>query len=166
MLLLVISGWLSIWLTPVWMVGVGVLAAFAVLLVLWGLFALVSPARAAEVPEMLSEGALLPITWVLGLLALFGVLGTFVAKDVRPILSSATRFASTGQRDYLVHAEPAPDDTTTAAPVRVPSQFVGRELRSISVESPVDVTLESVAQLAGKPVRARASGTTSALPGG
>jgi ABC-type transport system involved in multi-copper enzyme maturation permease subunit len=151
LLLLVITGWLSIWLTPIWMLGVGVLLGASILLVCWGVFAVFSPARGAEIPEMVSEGALLPITWVLGLVGLFGIFGAFVAKDVGPILSSAARLASTGTRVYRVPTEPAPDDRAQASPATFKAPFLGKELRKIRVVSPVDATLRSKLQLADKP---------------
>lgn len=133
------------------MLGVGTLVGLLVLLVLWGVFYLVSRRRAVEVPEMLGTGPMVPITWILGLLAIFGVVGALIAKDVRPILNSAVRAPFTGAKDFNVAVQPAPDDASQAPPTVLAIRMRGAELRSIRVESPVDLTVRSTAKIADLP---------------
>ncbi|MEM8680602.1 MAG: hypothetical protein AAGF97_14740, partial [Planctomycetota bacterium] len=78
--------WLTTWLTPIWILGVGALAALVILCLLWGVLALVRPAAAKRVPELVFEGALMPVFWVTALLAAFAIAGYPLASDQIDIL--------------------------------------------------------------------------------
>ena len=68
--------WLSNWMTPIWLLGVGALLAGLVLLVAWGVLFLVSRRTAWAAYESLVEGAMWPI-----LLAIARHRAIFVARN-------------------------------------------------------------------------------------
>ena len=133
--------WLSTWLTPIWILGVGALLGLAVLLLLWGLLALIRPSAAARIPELVLEGALMPIFWITVGLAVFGVAGFPLAADRMEILASAARLPYVGTATYSVTAAAAVDDTSEPAVTNLGVRFRPDELRSIDVESNSDLEI-------------------------
>ena len=67
--------WLTSWLTPIWLLCVGALLALAILGIAWAVLYVVRRAAAEEIPLVLREGVLLPITWIVVGAACFGVVG-------------------------------------------------------------------------------------------
>ena len=57
-------GTLSVWLTPVWLISLGIAAGLAILAVLYGIATLVAPRVADFVLMSLREGILFPLTMV------------------------------------------------------------------------------------------------------
>ena len=55
---------LTIWLTPLWLLAVGVAAGGVSVAILWGLLSVVRPSAGRSIGRMLGEGALLPITYL------------------------------------------------------------------------------------------------------
>ena len=83
-----VAPWLTTWLTSIWLIGVGVLLGIAILLVLWGLTFIVNRKAAQQVPLAITEGVLLPITSIVVIAAIFGLVGAFFARDPLTILES------------------------------------------------------------------------------
>ena len=126
--------WVSNWLTPLWVIGIGALLGLMVLLVLWGVvFALRKlPVfnRLAEVPLTISEG---PLAWVLGVaaaLAAFGVIGVVVVPRPAEMVTALARWPQLGTTTYEFEI-PAPphDDLDKKFEVEVP--FRRSELREM-----------------------------------
>ena len=80
--------WLITWLTPLWIIGAGALLGLLLLLVAWVITAVVSRRAGAEVPVMISEGPLLPITVVIG------IFGALIGGLVLRFLLALTGFAA------------------------------------------------------------------------
>ena len=140
MLLLAAStSWLNTWLTPVWMLGMGALIGLAVLLALWLVLLIVSRRGAAAVPGAITEGPMLPILVVTMVLAVFGLVGALLAVDRDEILSSLLRIPFVGTTTVKVDLPAAPDDASAADVVKIPIEFRGPELRSVSIRSNSDL---------------------------
>ena len=56
---------MQLWLAPVWMIAFGVSLGALVLAILYGVVWLISKPAAAELPRIVQEGALMPITYVI-----------------------------------------------------------------------------------------------------
>ena len=69
------AGWLNIWLTPLWLIAFGILIGVAILLVLWAVLFAISRPGGKAVPTIITEGALLPVSWIVLAFTLFGILG-------------------------------------------------------------------------------------------
>lgn len=130
--------WVSNWLTPLWVIGIGALLGLMVLLVLWGVvFALRKlPVfnRLAEVPLTISEG---PLAWVLGVaaaLAAFGVIGVVVVPRPAEMVTALARWPQLGTTTYEFEI-PAPphDDLDKKFEVEVP--FRRSELREMRLSA-------------------------------
>ena len=87
---------LTVWLTSVWLIGVGALLGLLVLLVLWGLAYLVARRVAVEVPLAVREGPLWPLFIVIVLLASFTVIGWPIANKPTELLTGVFRLPSAG----------------------------------------------------------------------
>jgi len=90
--------WVKQWLTPVWMMSVGIAAGMAILALAWGIVALINRRWSAEIREALGEGVLLPAQ-ALGIgFAVFAVLGAYVADDPRGVALSFSRITAVGNQ--------------------------------------------------------------------
>lgn len=105
--------WAAIWLTPVWILSLGVLlgmlaaAVFGLLVWLLGpLFGAAGRRVRSELHVMLGEGFLLPVTMIFGVFALFAFLGYFIAKSPEDILYSVSRLHA--MRNYAKEVEVPP----------------------------------------------------------
>ncbi len=56
---------MSIWITPVWILSVGVFVGLLILLLVWGLLAVFSRRAAREAYLSVREGALRPVLWTI-----------------------------------------------------------------------------------------------------
>ena len=127
--------WLTSWLTPVWLLCVGALLALAILGIAWAVLYVVRRAAAEEVPLVIREGVLLPITWFVVGAACFGVVGALLVPDPVKILQSLPRLPYAQKRviSAVIAAPSAQDNAEVAQPV--PVGFRGDELQSLTVES-------------------------------
>ena len=90
-----LPGNLSVWLTPVWLLSLGVTGGLLVLLAIWGLLWLVSRRANDMVLPTLSEGVLKPISYLVLFLALFTVVVT-LSMPYDSVLPSLGRMFSVG----------------------------------------------------------------------
>ena len=125
--------WLITWLTPVWIMSVGVLVGLLILLAIWGLLFVVSRRAAVQIPEMVSEGVMMPVFIVTAIFALFAVLGSIVVRGPGEIIGSVPRFLSTGVIDETISIDETADGEFI--PINLPSPVLGRELFRLNVES-------------------------------
>ena len=102
--------WLITWLTPLWILGLGALLGLALLLVAWVIVAIVARQWAAEIPVMIAEGPLLPISVVVLIFALFGILGGVFVHQPIEVIKSLPRFISTGLQAPAFEVPVAADD--------------------------------------------------------
>jgi ABC-type transport system involved in multi-copper enzyme maturation permease subunit len=161
---------MGVWLTSIWILGVGAVMALAVLLVLWGLLFLVSRRAAAAVPATVQEGPLGVIFWGVVLLAAFGATGWLFANDPRGILDSLARYPFLGDNTYTFEV-PVSEAREAGGAVEehpVAVSFAGNELYEVRVESNQNVdiagqrdpglTAPVLHATAGEPLRWRKAG--------
>ena len=132
-----VATWLSSWLTPVWLLGLGALVGLVVLLILWGVLGLVSRHAAREVPLVIGEGVLLPILLVCATMALFGAVGFSVVQDPGEHFYSLHRlltFSVGTEVHQLQIAAPSPESEAPVAQ-EIAVTFHGDELRKLSFSS-------------------------------
>ena len=142
MILGAMTGWLNVWLTPLWILGVGVLTGVLILLVLWCVLWLVSREGGRAAPTVITEGALLPVAWIVLGFAAFGILGSFVIRDRNEILSSANRLLATGKQTTEIVVPKAASGQLAQA-VKVPFVFRGEELKRINLSTTEDLEMST-----------------------
>ncbi|TWT67729.1 ABC-2 family transporter protein [Posidoniimonas polymericola] len=126
---------LQLWLTPLWMVSLGVTIAVLVLLAVYGVLWLVSRRVAERMAVSFSEGMLLPISYVLGAFVAVFVLGAATAPTSL-VLDSFKRLP------YV-----RPIETTVEIPANVEDHevtavsFQAEELTSYQFTSDQDVRI-------------------------
>lgn len=129
---------MSIWLTPVWILGAGALLGLILLAFFWGVLALVSRRAAREAYLTVREGPLRPILWTVIAFAVFGVLGTPVALNERAILASLLRLPYVGKTAHQFTISESSKDQP------IPIRFRRAELKELVLDS--DVSLSVAAQ--------------------
>lgn len=100
---------LQTWLTPLWLISLGVTAAVVLLLLVYGIVWLVARPRAERMAVTFSEGILLPISYVLGVFVVICVLGAPTAP-VSGIVDSIQRLPSVGPQTATVTVPPRTED--------------------------------------------------------
>ena len=95
-------GMLQTWLTPFWLLSVGVALGVAVLAVVYGVLYLAWRPAADLIATSVREGILLPIFYVALFLTGFAILGTFLVPGIpyRNMLESVSRLSSVGVHDW------------------------------------------------------------------
>ncbi len=143
-----ITGWLNVWLTPLWLLGVGALAGLVILAILWGVLWLISREAARLAPTAITEGALLPVLWIALAFAAFGMLGSFIIRDRDEVFSSLTRLPYVGatSQEVLVKAA-APGQEPEPQAISLP--FLGDEIRRIDIYSPEKLEMSTPPDEAG-----------------
>ncbi|HYO25841.1 MAG TPA: ABC transporter permease subunit [Lacipirellulaceae bacterium] len=127
---------LAIWLTPLWVLAVGMMAGAAALLVAWGICRVVNRRAADAIASAVAEGILRPISYVLVTVAVLALLAT-PTMPVRETVASL-------QRAWQV----APVDVTVTVPAntadaRIPAEFRSDELQEYSIQSEQDVAINT-----------------------
>jgi ABC-type transport system involved in multi-copper enzyme maturation permease subunit len=125
-------GNLLLWLTPIWMISVGVTIGIIVLAVLYGGLWLGSRNAAGAVPRVVREGVLLPISYLALAMAAFCVLG-IPTMPAGSVVASLERLPAVGtehwEKSIPAHAED----------VEIPVDFRADELQRYSFTSGQDV---------------------------
>jgi ABC-type transport system involved in multi-copper enzyme maturation permease subunit len=105
-------GLLFTWLTPLWLVSVGVALATGILALVLGVLYLVAPRAAEYFIASVREGILLPIFYLAVALSAFALLAPFVVPGLpaRTILASASRLGSVGSRTWEFTVPPSSAD--------------------------------------------------------
>jgi ABC-type transport system involved in multi-copper enzyme maturation permease subunit len=145
---------MSIWLTPMWIVGMGALVALVCLVVIWGVLRIFSRDTSREMATSVLDGPLRPILWVVVAFAAYGVLGAPVALNKGAILVSASRlpFVRTTTQQFPI-TESAKDQT-------VDVRLRYSELKELILESDVSLSVSA------RPIDESPIGTTFELGGG
>ena len=114
---------LQIWLTPVWVLSLGITAAVLVLALLYGLATAVWPAAARRVNQAASDGVLTPLAYVVGafvlLTATTGLLALLPnasgpAMPWGDAWNSLSRLGTEGNHPYTFTIEPGAEDQPVA----------------------------------------------------
>src|SRR5262249_32651680 len=100
----IVFGLLQTWLTPFWLLSVGVALGVAALTIVFGVLFLVSRPAADFVVTSVREGILLPIFWLAMFMTALAVLAIVVVPGIpfRTVLASASRFGEVGRREWDV----------------------------------------------------------------
>ncbi len=127
-------GNLTIWLTPIWIVSLGVTSAAAILLVLYGILWFVWRRAADAALRLVRESVL---QWVSYLVLVFVGLCFLLAPvmPVRQVLNSVKRLPAVGSTTMTVKVPAHADDK------EVPVQFESDELQSYSFSSDQDLVV-------------------------
>lgn len=118
-----VAPWVTQWLTPIWLLGVGAVAGLLGLLLLWvvafllsrlpvignahnakgpsSIFKIVSKRNVDEVPLAVGEGVLLWIFYITAGMAVFGVVGSLLIRDRTEILKSLARLPYVGTENVV-----------------------------------------------------------------
>jgi ABC-type transport system involved in multi-copper enzyme maturation permease subunit len=148
--LISIPDWLNAWATPLWLLGLGCIAALIVLSCLYGLARLLGGRWSERLLEGFGEGVLVPVTWVVSAFAVIGLLASFVVRDRDALFASLLRVPFTGTVTRMVVVPAVPEEgETTPVPVAIP--FQGQELQSVQVKSENDLRLFAVAEGESQP---------------
>ena len=129
---------LTIWLTPIWILAVGVTIGAALLAVLWGLCWLINRRAAWAIADAVSESILRPTSYVVAAVAALAVLAA-PSMPVRPIIDSLAR---------LPMVQPIMTEATVPARTKdfaVPAAFRANELQRYTFKSEQDVALNAEA---------------------
>jgi ABC-type transport system involved in multi-copper enzyme maturation permease subunit len=127
---------LELWLTPLWMLSLGVTLGVAILAALWGLFWLVNRDAAAQAATAIGESVLI---WLVYLAAAM-VLLAFVAGPTMPLQAvreSLVRLPSVGTTSLSIELPPQTEDQPLAV------DFVAEEVTSYTIASDQDVRVAS-----------------------
>jgi ABC-type transport system involved in multi-copper enzyme maturation permease subunit len=164
-------------LTPLWLLGMGMLAGMALIAVFWGLLLLLARLTgigalqrvSREVWMSIREGVLYYVLIVAAVFAGIALLGTFALRPVDEsiaILSSLPRLLTVGpsQHEIVIPGTPASDENEIVIPPvhELPIVFRGDELVALKVESTENIsvsedpaaqmdTMESTNVKAGEP---------------
>ena len=139
-----VPSWISVWLTPLWLIGVGAAVALVILLLMWGVLLVISRRAAASVPLAISEGVLTPILAMVCLLALLGVGGTFMVIRPHEYYQSIVRYPSTGTISKEVKIGEPQDGPEGVRPQEVAIEIIGDELSQFTVRSANSLIVSSV----------------------
>lgn len=148
--LLAVLPWVQQWLTPVWILCVGMALGVILCAAAWGGIAAFSRRLGADVYESITEGVLWPLTIIALVASAFAILGAFVAENPRAVLSSFTRIPSMGSQEReltVAAAKGSPTDEFAevewqALPLNVPRD----ELRRIVFLSEQNLELRTQKQ--------------------
>ena len=107
---ILVFGLLVTWLTPIWLVSVGVAVGTVVLGLLYAIAYLVAPRLAEMAVASVREGILLPIFYLALFLTAFAAVGVFLVPEIPypALAASASRLMSVGPSDYEI-VDPAGD---------------------------------------------------------
>ncbi len=129
-------GKLAIWLTPLWILAVGVTIGAALLLLLWGVCFLVNRRAARAIGAAVGEGILRPISYVAVSLAALALLAA-PSMPVERVLSSLQRLPSVQPIELDVEVPAREVDFPIAA------AFRASEVQRYSIKSDQDVAINA-----------------------
>ena len=142
-------GNLLLWLTPVWMLSVGVTIGVVILLALYGGLWIFSRDAAEAVLRIVREGILLPVSYLAIALVAFFLLG-IPTMPASSVVASLKRLPAVGPMQWT-KAIPA-----HAEDVEIPVDFRADEIQRYSLTSPQDVVVNTEAGKAyDKPIDPR-----------
>ena len=125
---------LTIWLTPIWILAVGVTIGALILLLMWGVTWLVNRRAARAIAEAVGEGILRPISYVVISMAALALLAS-PSMPVDRIMASLKRLPDVQPIVETVEVGPRKSD------VAVPASFRASELQSFAFKSDQDIAV-------------------------
>jgi len=97
----------SLWLTPVWILCVGVAGGLLLLAIAWAVLRVTHRPLAARVWEMLTEGPMKVILGMAVCLGAFAIVGLLAVREPGTILASVVRLPATADRHFTLNIEPS-----------------------------------------------------------
>ena len=125
---------LTIWLTPIWILAVGVTIGALILMLMWGVTWLVNRRAAHSIAEAVGEGILRPISYVVISMAALALLAS-PSMPVDRIVASLKRLPDVAPIEAKIEVKPRQAD------VEVPASFRASELQSFTITSDQDVAV-------------------------
>jgi ABC-type transport system involved in multi-copper enzyme maturation permease subunit len=129
-------GNLLLWLTPVWILSVGVTCGVAALLVLYGGLWLLARPAAQAVPRIIRESVLLPISYVALALVGYCLLGA-TAMPTSQMFASLRRLPDVGPLSFTAEIPARSEDAEVAV------DFRADEIQRYSFESEQDLVVNT-----------------------
>src|SRR5687767_11487422 len=108
------TGNLTIWLTPIWVLSLGVMLGAAVLVLLYGILWLISRPTAAATLRVAKESVLQWVSYIALTFIVFGVVATPM-MPLRQIMASLGRLPYVGSFSYSVEVPARTDDAPLPA---------------------------------------------------
>jgi ABC-type transport system involved in multi-copper enzyme maturation permease subunit len=127
---------LTIWITPIWLISVGVAVGAVVLLVLWGLCWLINRRAARAIAHIVGEGILRPVSYVVIAMTALAVLAAMSMPWERTI-ASLRRLPNVQPINLEVKVPPRTKDFLVSA------AFRATELQSYTIKSEQDVAINA-----------------------
>jgi ABC-type transport system involved in multi-copper enzyme maturation permease subunit len=125
---------LAVWLTPMWVLSIGLLAGALVVLAAWAICWVLNRRVANAIAATVAEGVLRPVTYVLVAVAVLAALAT-PTMPWQDTLRSLARLPQVKPVDVTVTVEANTADSSIAAPFRA------EELQDYSIESEQDIAI-------------------------
>ena len=139
-------GTASIWITPLWILGLGAIVGLLLCVVLWGAICLVSRPAGASVPMLVREGALWPIFCVATALGVVSIVATPIIFQPLELISSLKRLPVVGvdQFEFKV-AAPATEDEDFHEPSqqKIDMSFRRSELTLLTFKAEEDLEIST-----------------------
>ncbi|HEY4232106.1 MAG TPA: hypothetical protein VGM76_01650, partial [Lacipirellulaceae bacterium] len=129
-------GNLLLWLTPIWMLAVGVTIGVVVLVVLYGGLTVISRQAAEAVPRLIRESILLPISYLVLAMVVFCLLG-IPTMPAGSVVASLRRLPAVGERQVTVSIPARAEDDA------IPVDFRASELQRYSIISKQDLIVNT-----------------------
>jgi ABC-type transport system involved in multi-copper enzyme maturation permease subunit len=129
-------GNLLLWLTPIWMLSVGITLGVVILVILYGGLAAISRPAAEAVPRLIRESVLGPLTYLVLAMVAFCILGS-PTMPVKSVVASLRRLPDVGTRQVTAQIPAHAED------VEVPVDFRASELERFSFNSHQDLTVNT-----------------------
>src|SRR5215510_6562552 len=128
-------GNLTIWLTPIWVLGAGITTGMAILAIAWGILWVISRQTAESVLRLVKESILLSISYVAIVFIAFFLLAMPV-MPVKSIWHSLNRLPDVGARTTSIKVPARTDD------MEVPLSFTSDELQAYKFDSAQDLVID------------------------
>lgn len=148
MMLPAVLPWVSQWLTPVWVLSLGVTLGLVVLGLIWAVVSAVNRRWSNEIHDALTEGVLMPVLVLGGCLAVFAVVGFFVADNPALVARSLQRIPSVGMRTVEftlpASAERAKDEFAEVPFEELAVNFRRDEIRRIEFRADQNLEVRTV----------------------
>ena len=127
---------LSVWLTPIWLIGVGTTIGSLILLIIWGIVAAINRRAGRSVLRTIQESILLPVSYALIALAVLALMASPLMPTDR-MWASLQRVFQTGPQELNIEVPPETNDYQVSLPVRVD------ELQSYTIDSQEDIAIHT-----------------------
>ena len=125
---------LEIWLTPLWILSVGVTAGAAVLALIYGLVWLISRSAAARLWAVVQDGVLKHLSYVMAAFVIFFVIGS-ATMPLGRLVESLRRLPYVGPKQVTAQIEPRVEDQI------VPVNLRSDELQEYTFTSDQDLRI-------------------------